>query len=85
MGALLDATAQAFEAASDMQTALLAAAKLLRDCTCQRNRAVESLAACHLADSAISKWQGATRVIANIAKQSYERFLESKAVNTPEQ
>jgi hypothetical protein len=67
--ALMRATVQALEAAEDMRRALLAAAKLLKDCTCQVNRAHESLAACRLADSSISRWQGATRVMQNIARQ----------------
>lgn len=67
--ALMRATIQAIEAADDMRCALVAAAKLLKDCTCQRKRAIESLTACRMADSSISRWQGATRVMRNIAIQ----------------
>jgi hypothetical protein len=65
---LQDATVQAIEAAEDMQRALCAAAKLLKDCTCQTQRAAESLRACAMANSAISRWQGAVKVIENIAR-----------------
>lgn len=42
--ASMDAFLQLMEATEEMQDAMLAAAKLLKDCTCQRQRA-ESLAA----------------------------------------
>jgi hypothetical protein len=68
MTALLNAMVQALEAGEDLQRAMLAAAKLLRDCTCQNRRRAESLAAVQLADNAISRWQGATRAMMNIAR-----------------
>ncbi len=70
MHPLWKAIAEALEAGSVMTRALLAAAKLLKDCSCQNHRAVEARAAQRLAEEAISKWELAATKILQLARDA---------------
>lgn len=65
---LILATAEALTAGEDLRIAVVAAAELLKDCTCQERRRAESIAACKLADNACARWISATSRMMRIAR-----------------
>lgn len=67
---LIVATTDALVAGEDMKAALMAAARLLMDCTCQKRRLAESMAACQLADNALARWEAATRRMMDCAAEN---------------
>lgn len=61
---------EAFDAACDMERALLAAAALLQHCTCQYERKTEALAASTMASNSIERFQAARRAMQRLSEAS---------------
>ncbi len=67
---LLAATTEALRAADGMREALLGAAKLLQDCTCQATREPkEARRVVNVAENSVSRFEAAMRAMARIAEE----------------
>ncbi len=70
---LIDATLDALKAGNAMKEATIAVARLLVECTCQRQRLPESRAALNLCESALDRWDEATKTMMRIAREQQAR------------